>query len=113
VGRWTLAGVIGAIVVLIGGFSQAGNEGRIEPLDGMHSLGVPSTGKEHRPAQPRVDPNDAGRPPAGTPFGEPLAPSHLTPPPVLPFNPNRALMPSPSSPSPFAPGFSGGGRAGR
>ena len=112
-GRWILAGVIRAIVVLIGGFSQAGNEGRTESLDGMRSLGVPSTGKEHRPAQPRVDPNDAGRPSAGTPFGEPSAPSHLTPPPVLPFNPNRALMPSPSSPSPSAPGFSGGGRAGR
>ena len=112
-GSWTLPGAIGAIVVLTGGFSHAGNEGRIEPLDGMHSLGVASTGKEHPQAPQGVAPNDAGRPSAGTPFGEPLPPSHLTPAPVLPFNPNRALMPSPHSPSPSAPGFPGGGRSGR
>lgn len=124
-GSRKLVGLIGAIVLLTGGLSRAGNEGRIEPLDGAHNLATPPT---ERPEthQPLI-PNDAGRPPAGTPFGGPLPPSQLTPAPVLPFNPNRALTPSTGAPSSLshppdparagtrahqAP-FSGGGRLGR
>ncbi len=118
-------GLIGAIVLLTGGLSRAANEGRIEPLDGAHNLGTPPTERPETPQ--RLTPNDAGRPPAGTPFGAPLPPSQLTPAPVLPFNPNRSLTPSPSPPSSLsqppnparaetrahpAP-FSGGGRLGR
>jgi hypothetical protein len=44
-------------------------------------------------------------------FGTPLPPNNLTPAPVLPFNPNRALSPAPS-PNSHTPS-SGGGRFGR
>ena len=101
-GTWKLVGLVGAIVLLTGGFSRAGNEGRIEPLDGGHSLTLPPTGREGgEPRQPLI-PNDASRPPAGTPFGGPLPPSQLTPAPVLPFHPNRSLTPSPRTPSPLS-----------
>jgi hypothetical protein len=36
--------------------------------------------------------------PAVTLFGTPSPPSHLTPAPVLPFTPNRLLMPQPPTP---------------
>lgn len=42
-------------------------------------------------------------------FGTPLPPNNLTPAPVLPFHPNRALSPPPSSQSPAG----GTGRFGR
>ncbi len=44
-------------------------------------------------------------------FGTPLPPNNLTPAPMLPFNPNRALSPAPS-PNSHTPS-SGGGRFGR
>jgi hypothetical protein len=44
-----------------------------------------------------------------TPFGSPLPPNQLTPAPVLPFHPNRPLVPSPSPASPNP----GSGRIGR
>ncbi len=51
---------------------------------------------------------------AVTPFGSPSPPNQLTPAPVLPFHPNRPMMPSPSSPPTAAPhSNSGGGRLGR
>jgi hypothetical protein len=51
---------------------------------------------------------------AVTPFGSPSPPSQMTPPPVLPFHPNRPLMPSPSAPpTVLPPTGSQGGRAGR
>jgi hypothetical protein len=51
---------------------------------------------------------------AVTPFGSPLPPSQMTPPPLLPFHPNRPLMPSPSvPPTVLPPTGSQGGRAGR
>ena len=124
---WKHLGLIGAIVLLTGGFSRAGNEGRLEPLDGIHSFAVPPTGRERPETHQPLIPNDASRPPAGTPFGVPLPPSQLTPAPVLPFNPNRSLAPSAGTAPPLsqppdparaetrarpAP-FSGGGRAGR
>ena len=45
-----------------------------------------------------------------TPLGVPSPPHRLTPAPVLPFHPNRHLIPSPTSP-PHAP--LGGGQLGR
>ena len=126
-GSRTLVGLTGAIVLLGSGLSQAANEGRIEPIDGAHSLSTPPRGGERFEAhQPQI-PNDAIRPPARMPFGEPSPPSQLTPAPVLPFNPNRSLAPSAGTAPPLsqppdparaetrarpAP-FSGGGRAGR
>lgn len=44
-------------------------------------------------------------------FGIPLLPNNLTPAPILPFHPNRALSPAPSPNSPTP--SSGGGRFGR
>lgn len=44
-------------------------------------------------------------------FGTPMPPNHLTPAPVLPFNPNRALSPTPL-PNP-QPAPDGTGRVGR
>ncbi|MDP3091990.1 MAG: hypothetical protein Q8N04_15045 [Nitrospira sp.] len=44
-------------------------------------------------------------------FGTPLPPNNLTPAPILPFHPNRALPPAPS-PNNHTPS-SGGGRIGR
>ena len=99
-GSRKLLGLIGAIVLLTGGLSQAGTEGRIEPLDGAHNLATPPT--ERPETRQPVIANDAGRPPAGTPFGAPLPPSQLTPAPVLPFHPNRSLTPSPGAPSPLS-----------
>ena len=112
-GGWKLVGLMAAIVLLTPGFSGAENEGRIEPLDGAHSRVIPPTGLERAETHPSLIPDNAGRPLARTPFGSPLPPSQLTPAPVLPLNPNRALTPSPSTPSSSAPPFSGGGRAGR
>ena len=95
----TLVGLIGAILLLTGGLSRAGNEGRMEPLDDAHNLATPPT--ERPETRQPLTPNDAGRPPAGTPFGAPLPPSQLTPAPVLPFHPNRSLTPSPGPPFPL------------
>lgn len=49
-----------------------------------------------------------------TPFGSPQPPNQLTPAPVMPFHPNRPLLPAPS-PAPSAVPNSGisGGRFGR
>jgi len=119
-GARKVAGIIGTAVLLTAGFSQAGNVGRLEPLDGTQGVtrsanerGTPSKrgplphGESQLPALgvPQGDPAS----PTTTPFGGPLPPSHLTPAPVLPFNPNRSLMPSPSA----SPPSSGSGRLGR
>lgn len=114
----TCAG-IAVMVLLLPGVSLADNAGRIEPLDGTHSLIGPAGGSElrqernpfaHRDSRaPAAEVPHSDPPSARTPFGEPVPPSRLTPPPVLPFNPNRPLMPPATSPGPFL----GGGRAGR
>lgn len=59
-------------------------------------------------------PHDAVNQRILTPFGSPQPPNQLTPAPVMPFHPNRPLLPSPS-PSPSAVPHSGvgGGRFGR
>lgn len=110
-GARALAGILGATVVLAAGLLQADNAGRVEPLDGMQSLTGPASEpgirSERSPllAVPQGEPS----PKATTPFGAPLPPNQLTPAPLLPFNPNRSLMPPSSTPAPY----SGGGRVGR
>ena len=113
------AGIIGTAVLLIAGLSQAGSAGHIEPLDGTQgvtrSVNEPGSPSERGPLPhgesylPRGMPQGDASPRTTTPFGGPLPPNQLTPAPVLPFNPNRSLMPAPMTPMPF----SGGGRVGR
>jgi hypothetical protein len=112
-GARTCASIAVMIVLMATGFSQAEQAVRIEPLDGTHShldassgrhlqkglqeSQVPAAGQRELSGQPRA------------PFAEPVPPNRLTPAPVLPFHPNRSLMPAPMTPMPF----SGGGRVGR
>ena len=134
-GATKFAGIIGAAVLLAAGFSQAGDAGRVEPLDGTQGItrsanepGTPSERGSFPHGEPRLPalgvPQSDPSPRTTTPFGSPLPPSQLTPAPVLPFNPNRSLMPSPSAPShPPNPAraetranpapYSGSGRLGR
>ena len=116
-----LAGIFAAaVVMLVAGLSPAADSGHVESLDGMPSVTIPpSEAKirtERRPLlseefqpSPLVIPRGSVSPLHTTPFNAPLPPNQLTPAPVLPFNPNRSLMPSPSSPPPS----SGNGRLGR
>jgi hypothetical protein len=119
-GARKFAGIIGAAVLLTAGLSQASNEGRVEPLDGTQGV-TRSANKPGIPSERGLLPHGESQLPAlgilpgdtslrkTTPFGGPLPPNQLTPAPVLPFNPNRSLMPSASSPPPY----SGSGRLGR
>lgn len=125
-----LAGLLWAVLLLAGELSYADNTARLEPLDGtapvISSAGEPANRGPLLPrdAQPSARATPQGDFPsrAVTPFGAPLPPNQLTPVPVLPFNPNRSLMPSPSThpPNPAraetranpAP-YSGSGRLGR
>jgi hypothetical protein len=110
-GARELAGLLGAALLLTGGHSEAGNTARLEPLDGTQTVTSSASEPANRGA---ILPRDAQPPgmttPQGdfssravTPFGAPLPPNQLTPPPVLPFNPNRSLMPSPSPSHPPNP----------
>ena len=113
------AGIIGTAVLLTAGLSQAGSAGHIEPLDGTQgvtrSVNEPGSPSERGPLPhgesylPRGMPQGDASPRTTTPFGGPLPPNQLTPAPVLPFNPNRSLMPSVSA----TPPYSGSGRLGR
>ena len=113
------AGIIGTAVLLTAGLSQAGSAGHIEPLDGTQgvtrSVNEPGSPSERGPLPhgesylPRGMPQGDASPRTTTPFGGPLPPNQLTPAPVLPFNPSRSLMPSPST----SPPYSGSGRLGR
>ena len=105
------AAILGAIVVLAASPLQADNAGRLEPLDGMQSLTGPASepGIRSERSPLLAVPQGELSPRATTPFGTPLPPNQLTPAPVLPFNPNRSLMPPSSTPAPS----SGGGRLGR
>ena len=98
-------GIIAAAVLLAVSSSQPGHAGPVEPLDGMQSItsssSAPGRGSERGPLLPGNS-SSALRLPQGDPpsrFGSPLPPNQLTPAPVLPFNPNRSLIPPPSSPS--------------
>jgi len=114
----TFAG-LAVMVMLLPGVSRAENPGRIEPLDGIHNRIGPASGSELRRERDPFARQDSRTPPAAvphsdlppmrTPFGEPVPPNRLTPAPVLPFNPNRPLMPPAASPGPS----SGGGHVGR
>lgn len=120
-GAQKFAGLIAAAGLLITAvFSQDGNAVGLEPLDGTQSVtsstSAPEIRSEHGPLLPGDSQSSGFRPPQGdpssrttTPFGGPLPPNQLTPAPVLPFNPNRSLIPSPSAPIPY----SGSGRLGR
>jgi hypothetical protein len=129
------AGIIAAVVVLAASSGQSGNAGPVEPLDGMQRVTSPSSEpglrSERGPLLPASPQSSAFMLPQGDPpsrtttlFGSPLPPNQLTPSPVLPFNPNRSLIPPPSAPShPPNPAraetranpapFSGSGRVGR
>jgi hypothetical protein len=115
-GTRKIAGIIGAAVLLTAGLSQAGSAGHVEPLDGTSQVGDPAGETEMRPRSSLPRTGSTVPVPQGelsargtTPSGGPWPPSQLTPAPVLPFNPNRPLMPVPSAPAPY----SGGGRLGR
>jgi hypothetical protein len=113
------AGIIGTAVLLTAGSSNAGSAGRIESLDGTQgvtpSVNEPGSASERRPLShgesylPLGMPQGDASPRTTTPFGGPFPPNQLTPAPLLPFNPNRSLMPSASAPPPY----SGSGRLGR
>jgi len=83
----------------IGMTSDPHGNSEIRPLPSYK--GMPQSGPHGMQDQQRV-----------TPFGSPTPPSQLTPPPVLPFNPNRPLLPAPPSP-PSATTGSSPGRFGR
>lgn len=130
------SGIIAAAgLLMVAAFSEAGNAVRVEPLESMQtvtsSAGAPEIRSQHSPLLPGDSRSSAFSSPQGdpssrttTPFGMPLPPNQLTPAPVLPFNPNRSLIPSPSAPShPPNPAraetranpapYSGSGRLGR
>jgi hypothetical protein len=110
-GARQLAGIIGVTVLLAAGLSQADSATRVEPLDGMQSLTAPGGIRPEGDARVPAPAVPHGPLPRTTsPFGGPSPPNQLTPAPVLPFHPNRPLMPSPSAPAPY---YSGGGHAGR
>ena len=107
------AGMMAAGGLLIGAaVTHAGNAVRVEPLDGAQSLtreaDAPGIRSDRSPLlRPDARPSPL-TPPQGdlgsgtaTPFAAPLPPNQLTPAPVLPFNPNRSLMPA--SPAPLHP----------
>ena len=100
----------GGGLLIISTFSYAGDRVRVESLDSTQSVissaDAPGIGSDpsplfrpdarsSTPALPRGD--AAAR--TTTPFAAPFPPNQLTPPPVLPFNPNRSLMPAPAAPS--------------
>ena len=100
-GARTFAGIIAVILLAATGLSEADDAGRMEPLDGSHSINGPSGSRsERRPLDTRdpVIPQGDSSPRPIIPFGAPSPPHQLTPAPVLPFNPNRSLMPAPSVP---------------
>ena len=129
-GTRTLAGIIGVTVLLAAGLSLDERATAVEPLDSTHGVGAaggprsesgPHLSREGRVPAPGVFQSPV---PPATQFGTPLPPNHITPAPVLPFHPNRSLMPSPSAPSDppnparaetraNPPPSSGGGRPGR
>ena len=75
-----------------------------------HGNGGPVTGLD-LPSSPGTIPHGDTKSGTVTTFGTPTPPNNLTPAPVLPFNPNRPLMPQ--STAPASPSSGGGGRFGR
>lgn len=72
-----------------------------------HGLSGVSVAPPH-PEQPRSGPHGLQEGLTITPFGSPTPPNHLTPPPILPFSPNRSLLPGSSQPAPPSAGSSPG-----
>ena len=114
-GAKKLSGTLAAAVplmLLLASSPQAGSPGHVEPLDGAQSatssLSEPRIPAPLSPPMAVVPQGDLS-PRVTSPSGGPLPPNQLTPAPVLPFNPNRSLMPSPSAPA----SSSGSGRFGR
>src|SRR5262245_50295052 len=115
--RW----IISAMVLLVAGFAQGesarvgstnANPGTVTDLG--NGIGIPSDphGRSETNLAP-TEPAPLSPVPHGdanqrsvTPFGSPQPPNQLTPAPVLPFHPNRPLMPQSTPPS-------GSGRFGR
>lgn len=120
-GLSTVQWIIAVIVLLAADFaygeiaavgSANANPGTVTDLG--NGIGIPSD--PHGRGRANLAPTESAPPlspvPHGevnqrsvTPFGSPQPPNQLTPPPVLPFHPNRPLMPQ-STPN------SGGGRSG-
>lgn len=94
-----------------------GTSGLITPLGedaGIYSDAHGNTGPVTglgTPASPILAPHGDTKSSSITPFGTPMPPSNLTPAPVMPFHPNRPLMPQ--STAPASPPSGGGARFGR
>jgi hypothetical protein len=105
--------VIAVCLLFAAALSQAANAGRMEPLGDSRSLSIASGAPDPQIPSPQAPQGDSS-PRAVTPHGSLVPPNRLTPAPLLPFNPNRSLMPAPAAPAhPPNPPFSGGGRPGR
>jgi hypothetical protein len=123
---WWVSGLgcvaVGALMLLMGDGETARGQDRHPGT--LQSLGDQDAGRSAAPPSPlRVPdipvPPERSQATPRTPFGTPTPPNSLTPAPLLPFNPNRPLMPTPSTPPASAPppgsggGSSSGGRLGR
>ena len=116
---WMFEGIIGIVLLLNTGYLQSVHASGLEPLDGRHGVFGSDRSSERRPERGPLLPSESQTPAAApaqgnvsshaTPSGEPSPKNQLTPSPVLPFNPNGPLMPSPQTPPPV----SGSGRMGR
>ncbi len=111
--RWMIVASI-----LSAGFAEAeiGIESHVPPgtiMDLGNGVGMPSVPSAAN--TPLIEPSRPSSLPPGdnerhntTPFGSISPPHELTPAPLLPFNPNRPLMPYSAPPTPHT-----GGRFGR
>lgn len=107
--RW----IIAVTALLAGDFAQGEIPGTITDLgNGVgirsdpHGQGGSSIAPTESSTPLSPGPQDNANQRVVTPFGSPQPPNQLTPAPVLPFHPNRPIMPQ-STP------HSGGGRFGR
>ncbi len=91
--------------LLTAAVAHAGDTARVESLGGaqnpISSADAPGIRSDRGPlVSPDARPSPLALPQGGpasgtaTPFAAPLPPNQLTPAPVLPFNPNGALMPA-------------------
>ncbi len=90
-------------LILLAGLSLAENDA-IHKRDGT----IAKPGTEGPPNRQPLGEVESGN---RSTFGTPPPPNRLTPAPVLPFNPNRALSPTPAPP--YQPSPQGTGRFGR
>ena len=79
-----------------------------------HGQGGTGVASPESPAPLSNDPRGNPNQRLVTPFQSPSPPNQLTPAPLLPYHPNRPLMPSTSAPPPITPNPSPGrGQSGR